>query len=67
MQRGVCSENECGQFSISVSNGEFGLTARFDSEEEFRRFLEEGCTKDFDLSDDVKLLGTQARSRDGCR
>lgn len=42
IQHGQCSRDECGKFSISISNGELGLTARFDSEEEFRQFIEEG-------------------------
>jgi hypothetical protein len=42
MQRGQCSRDECHQFSISISNGELGLTARFESEEEFRQFVQDG-------------------------
>jgi hypothetical protein len=42
MQRGRCDANECGQFSISISNGERGMTVRFESEQEFRDFLERG-------------------------
>ena len=45
MQRGRCDDNECGQFSISISNGERGMTVRFDSEEEFREFLERGSAQ----------------------
>jgi hypothetical protein len=42
LQRGRCSDGQCGQFSISISNGEVGMTVRFESETEFRRFLEQG-------------------------
>ena len=40
IQQGRCDEGECNQFSISISNGERGMTVRFDSEAEFRNFLE---------------------------
>src|SRR6478672_10124742 len=36
IQQGRCDEGECNQFSISISNGERGMTVRFDSEAEFR-------------------------------
>jgi hypothetical protein len=42
IQRGDCTRGHCRQFSISISNGEWGLTIRFESEEEFRQFFEEG-------------------------
>jgi hypothetical protein len=42
MQRGRCDASECNQFSISISNGERGMTVRFESEQEFRQFLERG-------------------------
>jgi hypothetical protein len=42
MQRGECGDGHCGQFSISISDGERGLTIRFDSEQEFRHFLDRG-------------------------
>ena len=42
MQRGRCDEGHCSQFSISISNGALGITVRFDSEGEFRQFLESG-------------------------
>ena len=42
LQRGDCTRDHCGQFSISISDGQVGLTVRFESEGEFRRFLEEG-------------------------
>ena len=45
MQRGRCDDNECGQFSISISNGERGMTVRFESEQEFRDFLERGSVQ----------------------
>jgi hypothetical protein len=45
IQQGRCSENECGQFAISISNGERGMTVRFESEEEFRQFLERGAVE----------------------
>jgi len=36
MQRRRCDENQCGQFSISISIGERGMTVRFATEQEFR-------------------------------
>jgi hypothetical protein len=42
MQRGECERQQCGQYSISISNGEIGLTLRFDNQEEFARFLADG-------------------------
>jgi hypothetical protein len=42
LQRGRCERGECAQFSISISNGETGMTVRFESEGEFRQFLEHG-------------------------
>jgi hypothetical protein len=45
MQRGECERQQCGQYSISISNGETGLTIRFDSQEEFARFLASGQTE----------------------
>jgi hypothetical protein len=43
IQQGRCSAGQCNQFSISISNGERGMTVRFDSEDEFRNFLERGA------------------------
>jgi hypothetical protein len=40
LQRGRCGQGQCAPFSISISNGETGMTVRFDSEQEFRLFLE---------------------------
>jgi hypothetical protein len=45
IEQGRCSENQCGQFSISISNGDRGLTVRFESEQEFRAFLERGSVE----------------------
>lgn len=45
MQRGECERQQCGQYSISISNGEIGLTLRFDNQEEFTRFLAIGQTE----------------------
>lgn len=42
MQRGRCDSGQCSQFSISISNGALGMTVRFESEDEFRRFLDCG-------------------------
>ena len=42
IQQGRCEENQCGQFSINISNGQRGMTIRFESEAEFRQFLECG-------------------------
>ena len=45
IQQGRCDEGECNQFSISISNGERGMTVRFESEAEFRNFLEHGAAQ----------------------
>jgi hypothetical protein len=45
IQQGRCEVDQCGQFSISISNGRYGLTVRFDSEAEFREFLERGAVE----------------------
>ena len=45
IQQGSCERDHCGQFSISISNGERGMTVRFDSEAEFREFLERGAVE----------------------
>jgi hypothetical protein len=45
MQQGGCEVGQCGQFSISISNGQRGMTVRFDSEAEFREFLERGIAE----------------------
>jgi hypothetical protein len=42
IQRGDCARDHCGQFSISISDGQVGLTVRFESDAGFRRFLEQG-------------------------
>ena len=40
IQQGPCDQNQCGQFSTSISNDERRMTVRFESEAEFRQFLE---------------------------
>jgi hypothetical protein len=45
IQQGRCDQGQCGQFSISISNGERGLTVRFDSEDEFLSFLARGAVE----------------------
>jgi hypothetical protein len=45
IQQGNCELGQCGQFSISISNGERGMTVQFDSEAEFRKFLERGVVE----------------------
>jgi hypothetical protein len=45
IQQGRCDLAHCGQFSISISNGERGMTVRFDCEAEFREFLERGAAE----------------------
>jgi len=45
IQQGHCDVGQCGQFSISISNGQRGMTVRFDSEAEFREFLERGAVE----------------------
>ena len=43
IHQGTCDLGQCGQFSISISNGQRGMTVRFESSEaEFREFLERG-------------------------
>jgi hypothetical protein len=42
IQRGECSRGHCRQFALSISNGAFGLTVRFESETEFQQFLAQG-------------------------
>lgn len=44
LQQGSWETGQCGQFSISISNGQRGMTVRFESEEEFREFLTRGET-----------------------
>jgi hypothetical protein len=44
MQRGDCERQQCGQCSISISNGQIGLTIRFETGAEFARFLATGET-----------------------
>ena len=45
IQQGSCEAGQCGQFSISISNGQRGMTVRFESEAEFREFLERGAVE----------------------
>lgn len=45
IQQGSCEAGQCGQFSISISNGQRGMTVRFESETEFREFLERGAVE----------------------
>ncbi len=45
IQQGNCDLGQCRQFSISISDGERGVTVRFDSEAEFREFLERGTVE----------------------
>jgi len=45
IQQGRCDGGECGQVAISISNGARGLTVCFDSESEFRQFLERGSVE----------------------
>jgi len=45
IQQGSCQIGQCGQFSISISNGQRGMTVRFDCEAEFREFLERGTVE----------------------
>jgi len=42
IQQGTCELGQCGQFSISISNSQRGMTVPFESEAEFREFLERG-------------------------
>ena len=45
IQTGSCDVGQCGQFSISISNGQRGITVRFESEAEFRELLERGAVE----------------------
>ncbi len=45
VQKGNCELGQCGQFSISISNGMRGMTVQFDSEQEFRELLERGTVE----------------------
>ncbi len=45
IHQGRCEAGQCGQFSISISNGQRGMTVRFESEAEFREFLERGAVE----------------------
>jgi hypothetical protein len=45
IQQGACEHGQCGQLSISISNGERGMTVRFDSEQEFRELLQRGAVE----------------------
>ncbi len=45
VQQGNCDDGQCGQFSISISNGQRGMTVRFESEAEFRELLERGAVE----------------------
>jgi hypothetical protein len=45
LQQGSCDAGQCGQFSISISNGQRRMTVRFDSEAEFRELLERGAVE----------------------
>jgi hypothetical protein len=45
IEQGSCQIGQCGQFSISISNGQRGMTVRFDCEAEFREFLERGTVE----------------------
>jgi len=53
IERGDCRRGRCGQFSISISDGAMGLTVRFESEVEFRRFLDRGDTTELPPDQDA--------------
>jgi len=55
MQRGECVAGECGQFSISISDGRIGLTVRFESEAEFQQFGECGGTEPVGVDESVRV------------
>lgn len=42
LHRGECDRGQCGQFALSISNGELGLTVRFESAAEFHQFMDRG-------------------------
>jgi len=45
LQQGSCETGQCRQFSISISNAQSGMTVRFESDAEFREFLERGVSE----------------------
>lgn len=42
LERGECAKGQCKAWSVSISDGSTGITARFESREEFEMFFETG-------------------------
>lgn len=46
IEMGHCVGGRCQAWSVSVSNGSFGITARFDNQKEFDEFMRTGVAKE---------------------
>ena len=46
IETGHCIGGVCEAWSVSVSNGDIGITARFDSKDEFDEFMRTGVAKE---------------------
>ena len=46
IEAGHCIGGVCRAWSVSVSNGDFGITARFDNREEFEDFMRTGIARE---------------------
>lgn len=46
IETGNCIGGVCKAWSVSVSNGDIGITARFDSKDEFAEFMRTGVAKE---------------------
>lgn len=46
IETGHCVGGRCRAWSVSVSNGRFGITARFESREEFEEFMRTGVARE---------------------
>ncbi len=55
LERGECAKGQCRSWSISISNGDYGITARFEGRDEFELFLELGELTERRGSDDADL------------
>ncbi len=46
IETGNCIGGACKAWSVSVSNGDIGITARFESKDEFDEFMRTGVAKE---------------------
>ena len=46
IETGHCIGGVCRAWSVSISNGEVGITARFDNKEEFDEFMRTGVARE---------------------